>query len=194
MSEENTPTNQEGQEETPESSEEIPEEELPAGESTSDKTNQEVLKQLKELQAQKEHFRDKTKKLEDELTQIKSAFLPKKEEKKDDGLKDLDHINLMKTVSALKDFSGDELDAISKYARGAGLTLEQASKDPFIILAVQAQREKVAKDKKVPEPTYRGIVHNKKSISEMTKKELEANYSDIAIKAIEQGKKKRMEL
>ena len=104
-----------------------------------------------------------------------------------------DDLSVVKLVHALKDYSPKELEIIARNARGAGITLPEAAELDDVKIAIEALRNKVVKEQNVPEPTYRGITHNKKTVSEMTNAEIVANYDELSKKAIEQGKRKRME-
>ncbi len=63
-----------------------------------------------------------------------------------------DVFGLMRTVSALKDYSSDpaELDYIALISKAKGIPPEEAVQTPEVSLWIQAHREKVAKESKVP--------------------------------------------
>lgn len=170
--------------------EELRETTLSEGEKTPE--NQEGL--VKSLQAQKEHFRTKFQKseegkktLQEEIEKLKSQ-LPEKEEK---SLEGMDTVQLMQTVHSLRDYSPEELEIISRNARGAGISLVEASKLEDVQLTIQARREKVAKESKIPEPTFRGATFQKKPLHELTKEELKESYDEVVAEAVRAGKKSK---
>ncbi|MHA1304573.1 MAG: hypothetical protein ACTSQE_06790 [Candidatus Heimdallarchaeaceae archaeon] len=86
-----------------------------------------------------------------------------------------DPLKLAKTVSALKDYSPEELDDIALISKAKDISLEEAADAEEAKTLIAARRLKVAKDKKTPEPssafaTPKGI----KDIKEMSDEEFEA--------------------
>ena len=128
----------------------------------------------KTILAQKEHFREKHEKLAKEFEELKT-----KVPQTDKELPTTDPLTLMKTVSALKDYSQDELDVISVFARGKGLKLDEAAKDEAVKLTIAAMREKQSKEAAVPKPQYSGVTFNKKPVHELSEQELKDNWQDV---------------
>ncbi len=69
--------------------------------------------------------------------------------------------DIAKTVHALKDYSATEVETIFKHAKALGVSTLEALKDEDVGLLIQAKREKVAKESKIPEPTNRQASEDK---------------------------------
>ena len=65
----------------------------------------------------------------------------------------IDVFDLAKTVSALRDYSVDELGDIQMIAKAKGISPEEAVKTEEAQLIITARREKVAKDNATPPPS-----------------------------------------
>ncbi len=158
-------------------------------------------KELKSALAQKEHYREKNERTEKELEEAKKRLeelqksLPKEEREKRAKVNASDPIDLVKTVSALKDYSSDEIEEISAYARGKGVSLSEAAQSDFVKRAIAKSREEVEAEQKIPGATRRGKSSAEEDLSSKDDKELRDNWDNIARKAVEQGKaKKRKDL
>ena len=122
----------------------------------SEKTATEKSKELESALAQKEHFRTKFEKTEAEKKELEiklggagqAQTIPQ------------DPIQVAKLANALKDFNEDETSYIITYAKGKFNTLTpspeqiiEAAKDGKVQTLIQAEREKVVKEKQVPPPS-----------------------------------------
>jgi hypothetical protein len=133
-----TPQTEEG-EETPE---------VPAEKT---KENQdELLKKFQSAEAQKEHWREKAEKAEAELKKLKPEEQPKTEPK---IVKETNPKLMLRLSKALTDYNEDEIDFIYQVSRDdSPETIIETSKSDWVQLAINAKREKVAKEKQIPEP------------------------------------------
>ena len=155
-------TPEEGQEETPEKEpQEKPEEDV-----------EELKRKNRQLYA-------RLKKVEEQLKKYKAQTKASEEV-------GIDPVQLVKTVSVLKDYSPEEVDFISKIAKAEGVSLEEAVKMPEVQLYIQARREKVAKEQKVPEPSSPSS-----TTKEITPEEI-AKMSDEEFRKFEEEMKKKM--
>lgn len=151
MAEEQTSKNQEV--ETPKETE--PAQEVQA-EQTAPKKPEEQPDELKAALAQKEHWREKFDKLQEQIKQMTTE--EKKEEVNKEESEDKESIfDLMKKISVLKDYSPEELSFISDYAKGKGLQPEDVVSDDNIKIWVDAHRNKVAGEEKTLEPSNRSV-------------------------------------
>jgi len=132
-------------------------------------SSQKEDKEKQSLYAQKEHYRNKVKKLEEEIEKLKEEKGVDKEptSEGEDNI-----VDLVKRIQVLKDFSPEELEIIHRNARGAGISLEEAAQLDDVKMAIEARREKVAKEKKVPEPSSRSVSYEGKSLSDLSDEEL----------------------
>lgn len=84
-----------------------------------------------------------------------------------------DASEIAKTVLALKDYSPDEIDYISRQAKFLNLPLDKAAQDEDVQLFLQAKREKVERSDKTPEPSTKQSTSTK-DISQWTNEDLSA--------------------
>lgn len=122
-------------------------------ETEKSETSIELEKNLQSALAQKEHFRTKAEALEKEKRDLESK------------LKGAGQINAMpieplevvKLGKALKDYDEEETEFIIRNASGNNPEdIVKAAGDEFVKIAIQARREKVAKEKKIPNPSEGG--------------------------------------
>lgn len=133
------------------------------------KEGKEAKKELKELKEKAE--KEKKEKEEKE----KKEKEEKGEEKKEEKEKMPSAFDLAKTVSALKDYSSEEIDFIHTMSKAKNISPEEVIKDPDVQLFIKAKRDKVAKEKKIPDsgsPGGKGgfKILSKAEIAEMLKK------------------------
>jgi len=94
------------------------------------------------------------KKAEEKVKELRQKLEEKeKSQPSEKGEERVDIFDLAKTVSALKDYSPEELGYIQMVAKAKGLTPEEAAKTEEAKLLIAAKREKVAKEQKVPAPS-----------------------------------------
>lgn len=108
-----------------------------------DKENQTLL-------AQKDYFRKKVEKLETELKKYK----PKAEPAQKQEGSTYDPLEIVKLAQAVKDFSADELEFVTKVAKSSNpKDIIAAVNDEWVKEAISARREKAKQDNKVPDPS-----------------------------------------
>ena len=143
MAEENT-------EETIENPEEVEtSEEKPTVEEQA--TSEKPVKESSEVEDANKKLYARMKKAEEEAKELKAKL--EKSEKAPRGDSPIDVFDLAKTVSALRDYSVDELGDIQMIARAKGISPEEAVKTEEAQLIITARREKVAKNKAIPDPS-----------------------------------------
>jgi hypothetical protein len=109
-------------------------------EKDSDKENQTLL-------AQKEHFRTKAEKLEAKLKEYES-----KKQKQEGST--YDPLDIVKLAQAVKDFSAEELEFVTKVAKSSNPEdIIAAVNDEWVKEAISSRREKAKKENKVPSPS-----------------------------------------
>jgi hypothetical protein len=156
-------------------------------ENTDDKS-----KDLQSALAQKEHFRTKAEKAEAELAELrsKSTNVPQA------NPNPVDHLEVVKLGKALADFSEDETSFIIRNAKDKSPQgIIEASKDEMVQIAIQAKREKVAKEKQVlgpSNPTGSSGFEFKspREIGQMSKEEYKTYFEGL--KKFEQSESKGM--
>ena len=148
------PVEEETTEEEPQKTEQEPVEK-------PEKTSTELEETNKKLYA-------RMKKAEEEAKSAKEALSKKKEKPSDSN----DVFDLARTVSALKEYTPDELGDIQMIAKAKGISPEEAVKTEEAKLLISARKLKVAKEKSTPEPSTKQDSKGKlKSLSEMNDKE-----------------------
>ena len=153
----------------------------------------EVDKEVLTLKAQKEHFREKSEKLEAKLKELESK-IPTTSPKDN-----YDPIKVVKLAQAVKDLSAEELEFVTKFAKTSSPEdLLEAANNEWVKTAISAQREKAEKTKQIPSPSSPSFA-TEPSIEEGLKIAKDSSVSDkdldeITRKAFEenlakQGKK-----
>jgi len=132
--EETSQTSDSGEEETPKNQE---------------PSLEELQRQLKEYKARMEHHKKKQRELEVKIQEL-SKNTPKESKK---GSEELSVLDLAKKVSALKDYAPDEIDFLEVIAKGKGIDPVEALNTDEFKLFLQAKRQKVAEESKVPQPS-----------------------------------------
>jgi len=168
------------EEETSETTEEKPQEEKQEISEKPEKTSEELEETNKRLYA-------RMKKAEEEAKSAKEELEKLKREKPSETPSDI--FGLAKTVSALRDYSPQELGDIEMIAKAKGLPPEEAAKTEEAKLLIAARRAKVAKEQKVPEPSSRTIKVENKEIKDMSREEIQKNYPQLVEKILGQRKK-----
>jgi len=136
-----------GEEATPEeqaSTEEQETSEKPAEPSS------ELEEKNRRLYARAKKAEEEARKLKEELERLKKS-VPAGETS--EPATPVDPIHLAKTVSALKDYAPEELDFIAMISKAKNLPPEEAAQTEEARLYIAARREKVAKEKNIPEPS-----------------------------------------
>ena len=129
--------------------------------------NPEETKELQSALAQKEHFRDKLEKSEKELVDLKSK--PKT------GLPASQNpMEVVRLAKALSGYDESEVEFITRNASDKSIDgIIDATKDDWVSTAIKAKREKVVKEKQIPEPSTKQDI-SKKPIEDITPEELDA--------------------
>jgi len=161
---------------TPE--EENPEEqkvEEPEEPKTSKVEKPEQSKELQSALAQKEHFRKKYEEAQDELKKPRNSTFTGQ-----------NPMEVVKLTKALEGYSEEEVEFITRNASDKSIEgIVGASKDDWVKTAIQARREKVAKESKTLEPsTKQSLVE--KSVEDTTNQDLR----DMSVKEKEEFLKK----
>ena len=110
-------------------------------------------KELQSALAQKDHFREKAEKAEKRVAEmeerLKSSVPAQKQE-----TAPRDPVELVRLTKALSGFDEDETSFILNYAKEkTPEAIIKAANDDWVKTAIQAKREKVAKEKSVPTPS-----------------------------------------
>lgn len=131
---------------------------------------EEKSKDLQSALAQKEHYRTKLEKSESDRKAL---------EEKLKGFNSQNTGDPMESVvlgKALADISLEEADVIITYAKGKFNNLKptseqiiQASKDPVMVAAIKAQREKVRSENKTPAPSSPSSIIGGKTAEDLEK-------------------------
>jgi len=102
---------------------------------------------LKITTAQKEHYREKAQKLEAQLKELQSKIPA-------NAVPNQDPKDIVKLAKALEGYNEEETDFIYRNAKGNDIqNIIEASKDDWVKTAIEAKREKINKDNKVPSPS-----------------------------------------
>lgn len=130
-----------------------------------EKTSAEIEEANKKLYARTKKAEEEAKSVKEELEKVKKSSV-----KTDTS----DPLGLAKTVSALKDYSPEELDDIALISKAKEIPLEEAAQSEEAKVLVTARRKKVAKDKKTPEPSSTFMAGKSlKDIKKMSDEEFE---------------------
>lgn len=153
--------------------------EKPSAEEKGEKNPDRLYARMKKAEAE-------AKLAKEELEKIKKT--PQKE-----ADTPIDVFDLAKTVSALKDYSSEELGDIQMIAKAKGISPEEAVKTEEAKLIITARREKVAKEQATPNPSGVSSGGFKvKSQEELAKLADKPDEMKSYIKAYEKHKKETM--
>jgi len=123
------------------------------GEEPSEETQKapdDLAPKLKELEEKNKQLFERAKKAEEKLKEIKPKEEPREEPK---GTNTNDPKTLLRLSKALGDYNEDEIDFIYQVAKDdSPEAIIEASKSDWVQTAIKANREKVEKEKQVPEP------------------------------------------
>lgn len=144
---------------------------------------------LKAALAQKEHFREKSQKYEAELKELREK-LPQGEIKQ---VNSQDPREIVRLAKALEGFSEEETEFIYRNAKGNDINnIIEASKDDWVKIAIEARREKINKENKVPSPSNPlGQSFQEKSFLDI-KNMSDAEFNAYQKELIERANAKRM--
>jgi hypothetical protein len=156
-------------------------------EDTSKKTEETEDKKFKSLSAQKEHYRSKVKKLEEQIKEMEGNLQKVNQEKKS-PLSDDEWKAKIEFITKHREVPSEFIDEIGAYARGRSISLEDAYKSEVIQSAFKAVQEKSRKEEKIPEPSSRSVVVEGKDISQMSKEEIKKNYDKVVQETLRKQK------
>lgn len=155
---------EEKENETPKNEEEEESSETPE-EKTEEKSDS---KELQSALAQKEHFRKKYEKAQEELSKLNVPQETKDASKQPEQ----NPMEIVKLAKALEKFNEDEIEFITRNATDKSVDgILKASKDEWVNDAITARREKVAKEKKNIEPSTK-VSPSDKTLDEVSPKDL----------------------
>jgi hypothetical protein len=114
-----------------------------------------------------------TTKKENELLKQKNAQLFERTKKAEEKAKapSGSEVDFLETAKVAKKYDEDVLEIIAGYAKRTGMTIAQAEKDEVVQLAIEAKKEKVAKEKAIPIPSGTSGATNYKAVEQMTREE-----------------------
>ncbi len=149
-------------------------------ETPAEENPEEKSKELQSAIAQKEHFRSKSEKLQAELEALKGV---PKTEKPEEWVASTDPLEIVRLGKSLKDYSESETEFIIRNSTTKDIDgIMKAERDPMVQIAIQASREKVARENKIPEPSSPSAIpgeRNQQEIAKMTKEEHRAYVEDM---------------
>lgn len=129
---------------------------------TSEKTEttnqgEELLKKFQSAEAQKEHWREKATKFETELNEVKKQ-LPIKPVEEVKSPSTIDPKEIVRLTKSLNDLDEEEVAFVYRNAKNANdpQSVIEASKDEWVLDAIKTRRERVAKEKSIPDPSSAG--------------------------------------
>ncbi len=129
---------------------------------TSEADKPEKSKDLQSALAQKEHFREKAEKAESKVKELETklgAGVVKPTE---------DPMVIVRLAKALEGYDEAEADFILRNAKDSSpKEIIAASQDDWVKTAINAKREKVEKDKKVPSPSSPSAIFGDKSFDDV---------------------------
>jgi len=161
-------------------------------ENTEDKS-----KDLQSALAQKEHFREKFDTSQEELKELKEklqSLTKEKEGSKEETPKSeisatTNPMELVRLNKALEGYSEDEVEFIIKNAPTKDIDgIVGATKNEWVKTAINAMRDKVEKEKKVPSPTSRAPKIGDKTVADMSDTEKRDNFAELVRQAVSKGR------
>jgi hypothetical protein len=119
---------------------------------TPEKAPEDLAPKLKELEEKNKQLFERAKKAEEKLKEIKPTIQEPKEEPK--GTNNNDPKILVRLSKALGEYSEEEIDFIYQVAKdNSPEAIIEASKNEWVQTAINAKREKVEKEKQIPNPS-----------------------------------------
>jgi hypothetical protein len=123
-------------------------------------------KKEKTLFAQKEHYRTKVEKLEAKLKELQ----PKAEQAQKQEGSTYDPLEIVKLAQAVKDFSTEELEFVTKVAKSSDpKDIIATVNDEWVKRAISSQREELAESNKVPNPSSPSGISDSKDLLKLAK-------------------------
>lgn len=109
---------------------------------------------------------------------IASKPEPKKEpEEVEEWIATNDPLEVVRLGKALKDYNEEETEFIIRNSPSKDIEgIMKAEKDPWVQAAIKAQREKVARENKIPEPSSPATSHTREDAQKIVKEGKVAEY------------------
>ena len=108
-------------------------------------------KEYQSLLAQKEHWREKAKAKTEEKPEVNTEVKPEVKPTVESN----DPMDTIKMFNALKDYSPDEIETLSKQAKVYGVSLTEVAEIEDVQLLLKAKREKIKNEQANPIPGTR---------------------------------------
>jgi hypothetical protein len=145
-------------------------------------TSEEIRERNRQLLARTKKAEEKAKRMEAEKIVLEKE-LEKLKKDREEWIKrkeeEIPLAELVKKISALRDYSPEELDFISTISKAKNISLEEAARSEDVQLWIKARREKVAKESQPPPPTSKQIPE-KKSFEEWTTEDVQkASFQEL---------------
>ena len=154
--------------------------------------SEELDKNFKSALAQKEHFKAKFEEAQARIAELENKKVDNSvSETKDKVSQGTDPLEMADLVSSLMEYSSEERREIKAYARGKGISIQEATQSEFIKNAIAKGREKVDAENKIPGTTNRGSSQQVEDLSQIKDEDLKKNWDIVTRKAIESGKRKK---
>lgn len=185
--EDKTSKNESSEEESNEESKE--EKDTQESEKTDEeKTSEKESKELTTVLAQKKHFKAKFEKSEKARKEAEAKLDESKKETPPDSER-LDRIEFAMKHPEAKAIA----DEISYYAKGKGISLDEAMKTDTIKSFVKADQEKRASEEGDLSPTGRTSSSSKEKVADMKEEKLQKNFGNVVEKIVtgKRGEKNR---
>lgn len=141
---------------------------------TPEESKQEVSKELQSAIAQKEHFRNKAEKLEEELKNLKpqtNTEEPKEKVKVEPSSSLAEKVAMIEFAQRHRDIDGANIKDILDIAKSKGITPDEALELPMVKNHLEVVANSKAAEAAMPDSTRSSSVQPKKPISEMTREE-----------------------
>lgn len=139
----------------------------------------------KELTKALEEEKEKRQKAEDAIVASKKRAKETSDDEPKEKTPATDPFDLARTVSALKDYSTEEIDYIQKYAKMNDLSPQEAAKADDVKDYIGFKREKVAKENNIPDsssPSAKVYGKDLKDIQKMSKEDHQQLEAEARLK------------
>lgn len=135
---------------------------------------------VKTILAQKSHWREKAKKLEEEMNNLK-AQIPKPEPEKPKETvvsTDDDWKRKIEFTVTHKEYDSEDIDKLITLSKGLGVDLDKAKEDPMFKAYYSAKQEKLSEQGTTPQGRS-PKVSPEKPVEQMTREEHEAYFKKL---------------
>jgi len=140
-------------------------------------------KLIKSLKAQKEHWKKKALKFEEQL-----KAEPKIKTPSFSGEDRLDKIEFILNHQG-ENLTKDDVDMIASIARAKNLSLEETYKLDFIQAGLSSLKEKRRREEATPSPSSGSPILPKKDIGDLSDKEIKENFLELVERILRTSKK-----